>query len=78
MKTDYSKPSVKNMVAARHYIVGSILENGTLSFSNHPVSHNYKEVALEEARRLAVKTPGKAYVVAQFVGGCVVPEMSSF
>ena len=78
MKTDYSKPSVKNMVAARHFIVGSISANGTLSFSDRPASHNDGDAALKEAQRLATKEPGKAYVVAQFVGGCVASGMSRF
>lgn len=78
MKTYHSKPSVKNMVAARQFIVGSILANGVLSFSDRPAAHNDKEAALEEAQRLAAKEPGKAYVVAQFVGGCVASGTSFF
>lgn len=78
MKTDYSKPSVKNMVAARHFIVGSISANGTLTFSDRPAAHNDGDAALKEAQRLAVKEPGRAYVVAQFVGGCVASGTSFF
>ena len=78
MKPNYSQPSVKDIVAARQFIVGSILANGALAFSYRPAAHNDKEAALEEARRLAAKEPGKAYVVAQFVGGCVASAMSVF
>lgn len=78
MKTDYSKPSVKDVVAARQFIVGSILANGALSFSDRPAAHNDKDAALKEAQRLAAKEPGKAYVVAQFVGGCVASGTSFF
>lgn len=78
MKTYHSKPSVKDVVATRQFIVGSILANGALSFSDRPAAHNDKDAALEEARRLAAKEPGKAYVVAQFVGGCVASAVSVF
>lgn len=78
MKTNYSKYSVKDIVAARDYIVGSISADGALSFSDRPAAHNDKEAALEEAQRLAAKEPGKAYVVAQLVGGCVASGMSFF
>ena len=78
MKTDSSKPSVKDMVAARHFIVGSISANRTLTFSDRPASHNDRDAALNEARRLASKEPGKAFVVAQFVGGYVVSGITSF
>lgn len=78
MKANYSKSSVKNMVTARQFIVGSISADGALSFSNWPVPHNDGDAALEEARRLATKEPGKAYVVAQFVGGYVLSGVSSF
>lgn len=78
MKTDYSKSNVKDMVAARDYIVGSISADGALSFSSYPVAHSDKDAALKEARRLATKEPGKAYVVAQFIGGYVLSGVSSF
>lgn len=78
MKIGYSKPSVKNMVAARQFIVGSISADGALSFSSCPVPHNDEDSAIAEASRLATKEPGKAYVVAQFVGGYVLSGVSSF
>lgn len=78
MKTDYSKSSVKDMVAARYFIVGSVSASGALSFSSYPAAHSDKDAALNEARRLAAKEPGKSYVVAQFVGGCVASGMSFF
>ena len=78
MKTYHSKSGVKDMVAARLYIVGSLSANGALSFSSYPVAHSDKDAALNEARRLAAKEPGKSYVVAQFVGGCVASGMSFF
>lgn len=78
MKTDYYKSSVKDMVAARHYIVGSVSADGALSFSSYPVAHSDKDTAINEARRLATKEPGKAYIVAQLVGGCVASGVSFF
>lgn len=78
MKPNYSQPTVKDIVAARYFIVGSISANGALSFSDRPAAHSDKNAALEEARRLAAKEPGKAYVVAQFVGGCVASVTSFF
>lgn len=78
MKTYHSKYSVKDIVAARDYIVGSISADGALSFSSCPVPHNDEDSAIAEARRLATKEPGKAYVVAQFIGGYVLSDVSSF
>lgn len=78
MKTNYSQPNVKDIVAARYFIVGSISANGVLSFSDRPAAHSHKDDALAEAWRLASKEPGKAYVVAQFVGGCVASAVSLF
>lgn len=78
MKTDNSKSSVKDMVAARYFIVGYVSASGALAFSSYPVAHSDKDAALNEASRLAVKEPGTAYVVAQFIGGCVASGMSFF
>ena len=66
------------LVTDRSFIVGSIDENGKLSFSAQPVPHDYASQAIAECRRLAAKEPGKVFIVVQFIGGAMVSGMTTF
>ena len=64
------------LVTDRSFIVGSIDENGKLSFSAHPVPHPDATQAIAECRRLVAKEPGKAFIAVRFCGGAMVSGMT--
>lgn len=50
------------------FIIGSIYENGQMSFSSTPKQHASEPAARAEAERLALSTPSKTFVVCKIVG----------
>lgn len=65
-------------VKGRKLIVGSIDGNGTVSFAIAPATHDTQQSAMAEAERLAKLTPGKHYIVAQYVAGVVVQSANRY
>lgn len=55
------------------YIVGSVANDGALSFSSAPVIHASSREARTECARLARLSPGKLYIFVQLSGGEMVP-----
>ena len=72
------KPEVYlDAIQRRMYIVGTLSEEGNISFAAHPVLHPTKALALAESKRLALLKPGTAYIVVRFSGGTLVPKVIS-
>jgi hypothetical protein len=64
-------------VKRNNFIVGSVREDGTLSFAGNPTVHASASAARAECARLARISPGKLYVFVQFAGGELVPATST-
>lgn len=62
-------------IQRRMFIVGTLSEDGSFSFSAKPALHSTKAMALAESKRLADLKPGTAYIVVQFAGGSLVPKV---
>ena len=60
-------------VRANVYIVGSIDQNGSISFSANPMVHHNPQDARKECKRLASINTGKAFVFVRMVGAELVP-----
>ena len=62
-------------VKEQNFIIGTIDQNGSISFSANPVLHEDVYTARAECKRLAIANPGKTYVFAQLKGAeRVVPQ----
>ena len=55
------------------FIVGSIDEQGTISFAPNPMVHADATAARTECKRLAQVRPGKAFTFVKFAGAEMVP-----
>lgn len=62
-------------VRRREWIVGSLDEKGSFSFSPNPATHPTEISAVAEANRLAAINPGKAYIAVRFTAGRMVPKV---
>lgn len=62
-------------VRNRGYIVGTVSDEGVVSFSANPVVHVNKVAAQAEAARLSEQNPGKAFIFVQLAGGYLVPKL---
>jgi len=54
-------------------IIGSIKDDGVLSFAARPKVHFDERVAANEAVRLAQANPGREYVIAKVIRSAVLP-----
>jgi len=70
--------AMRDAIAARKFIVGSLNADGSLSFSATPVTHVSVNSARVEANRLAAANPGKTFVFVQLAGGSVANAISTF
>lgn len=72
MKT--SQNEKLDAVRNRSFIVGSIDKFGTFSASDNPKMHATEMSARTEATRLAIETPGKAYIILKLCGAEMIPS----
>lgn len=59
------------------FLVGSIDDNATVSFSSTPRIHNTAGEARTECKRLAATQPGKAFIFVKLAGAELVPQTTS-
>ncbi len=76
MNTVKAQDALSN-VGARHWIVGTLCEQGNFSISPSPSVHITAQSAELECERLAKLKPGTAYISMQFRAGRLVPKVTS-
>ena len=54
-------------------IIGSIKDDGVLSFAARPKVHLNEQTAAHEAVRLAQTNPGREYVIVKVIRSAVLP-----
>jgi hypothetical protein len=59
------------------FIVGSIDENASVSFSSIPRIHETATDARTECKRLAASQPGKAFIFVKLAGAELIPAAKS-
>ena len=59
------------------FIVGSIDDNASVSFSSTPRIHNTAQEARTECKRLATAQPGKAFIFVKLAGAELVPQATT-
>ena len=65
----------EHAVKTQRFIVGSVNQNGEVSFASNPALHNDVYAARAECKRLAVQNPGKTFIFVQLKGAeRVVPQ----
>lgn len=64
-------------VKRNNFIVGSVREDGTLSFAGNPTVHASASAARTECARLARLSPGKLYIFVQLAGGELSPTVTT-
>lgn len=65
-----------DQVRTRGYIVGSVNESGSVSFSASPKVHAARDEARAEAKRLARLKPGTAYIYVQLCGAVIANSIT--
>ncbi len=61
-------PKKEQNMKQGNYIIGSVTDNGEVSFSKKPVQHSSYQLASQEAERLAKQAPGKKFLLVKVIG----------
>jgi hypothetical protein len=56
-------------ISENKFIIGSVDSHGYMSIAENPVIHPTEYSAMLETRRLAKLSPGKTFMVLQFISG---------
>lgn len=65
----FGQAQAEASITENKFIIGSVDSHGHFSIAENPVIHSTENSAVLETRRLAKLSPGKTFMVLQFISG---------